>query len=346
MKLATNYLRSCISHMRQFNLKRIALTKTTKLIHIRIIFLIAILTIVIQPLKSHPTSTCTVDKWRLEIEALNDKIEQLFIRKNINMLVGLYADEFTYFPEYKPAIFKSNELKEFLTDWFKAANIKTYKKKIYQVEVYSGYVLEMGTFRFDYFAIDKKDKEYEGHYMILWKRNGSGRLSIVSETFGANKYIEPQDVPYASVKLVKSSVTPTPRVIDQIYTDVLAFDAIVLKAVAEGDGDARAKGFTEDAILMANFDSIRVGMEAIRPKMLKTYTMDVSYKVNHTYFRVYDLGEYVFVTSHYKGGWGDTINGGRFEGNISNLMKRNGNGKLLMHRQAGNRDSALVTSNQ
>jgi ketosteroid isomerase-like protein len=267
----------------------------------------------------------------------------LYIRKNINTLVGLYADEITYLPEYKPAIFEIKVLKEFLSDWFKASNIKAYKKKIYQVEVYSDYVLEMGTFRFDYLAIDNRHKEYEGHYMILWKQNESGGLSIVSETFGANKYIEPQDVPYASVKLLQSSFTPTPRVNNKLYTDIIAFDAIVIKAVAEGDGDARANGFTEDAILMSNFDSIRVGMEVIRPKMLKTYTRDVSFNVNHTYFRIYDLGEYVFVTSHYKGGWGDASNGGSFEGNMSNLMKRNGNGKLLMHRQAGNRDSALIT---
>ncbi len=314
----------------------------TRLHDLKIIFLIVIPIIVIHPLQSHATSIPTLDKWRLEIEAINKNIEQLYIAKNINTLIGLYAEEFTFSPEYKRAILEINVLKKFFTDWFNAANIKAYKKKISLVEVYSGYVLEMGTFRFDYFAIDKRQKEYEGHYMILWKRNGSGELKIVSETFGANEYIGPQDVPYASVQLAQSGFTPMHKVSNQIYDEVIAFDDIVLKAVAQGDGDVRANGFTEDAILMSTFDSIRVGIEVIRPKMLKTYTRDVSFNVNHTYFRIYDLGEYVFVTSHYKGGWGDTSNGGRFEGNMANLMKRNGNGKLLMHRQVGNRDSELV----
>jgi hypothetical protein len=83
-------------------------------------------------------------------------------------------------------------------------------------------------------------------------------------------------------------------------------------------------------------------MDAIRPKMLKTYTSSSAFIVKHTYNRIFDLGNYVFVNGHYKGGWGDTTNGGQFEGNMSNLMKRTKNGKLLMHRQAGNRDSRLI----
>src|SRR5690606_25681170 len=98
----------------------------------------------------------------------------------------------------------------------------------------------------------------------------------------------------------------------------------------------------KDAILMSNFDSIRVGMKAIRPKMLSTYNKNVSFKVKHTYFQMYNMGEYVFVTSHYKGGWGNERNGGRFEGNMTNLLKRTDNGNILMHRQAGNRDSELI----
>jgi hypothetical protein len=86
-------------------------------------------------------------------------------------------------------------------------------------------------------------------------------------------------------------------------------------------------------------------MENIRPKMLKTYTPKMPYIVKHYYNRVYDLGGYVFVVGQYKGGWGDSTKGGRCEGNMSNLLKRTKNGKLLMHRQAGNRDSKLVLFN-
>jgi hypothetical protein len=83
-------------------------------------------------------------------------------------------------------------------------------------------------------------------------------------------------------------------------------------------------------------------MDAIAKHMRKTYRPGTSFAVKHQYFKIYDLGDYVFINGHYKGGWGDSNNGGRFEGNMSNLMKRNGKGKLLMHRQLSNRDSELV----
>lgn len=305
---------------------------------IRNILLIVIPVSAIQELKSQDAFISSADRSRQEIEAINNNIGRLYITENIDTLISLYAEPLVVSPEYKPALLEINALKKFFTDWFKTADIKAYNKRIHSVEVYSGYVLEMGTFRLEYTITGKRQKEYEGHYMILWKRNGSGHLNIVSETFGANRYLEPEDVPYAGVPLEQSKFTPEHAVSQQVYADVIEFDAVVLKAVAEGDGDARANGFTEDAVLMSNFDSICVGMEVIRPKMLKTYTRDVSFDVKHTYCRIYDLGEYVFVNSHYKGGWGDTVNGGQFEGSMSNLMKRDKNGKLLMHRQAVNRD--------
>ncbi len=284
----------------------------------------------------------TDDKLRQEIEAINNRIEQLYLDQNIGSLVSLYAEELTFFPEYKPAIFETKNLTRFFTDWFNTGDIKAYKKKIYAVEIYDRYLLEIGTFKFNYASLRKPQGEYNGNYMILWKRNIGGDLRIVSETFGAEKNIDPRDVPYADVQIPQGSFVGNYSVSKQLQSEIEEFDAVVLEAVAEGDGDARAKGFTEDAILMGNSDTIRIGMEAIRLKMLKTYIPGTSYIVKHSYNRIYDLGDYVFINGHYKGGWGDSTNGGRFEGNMSNFMKRGENGKLLMHRQTGNRESLEV----
>jgi ketosteroid isomerase-like protein len=210
------------------------------------------------------------------------------------------------------------------------------------VDVYADHLLEIGTFSFQYSSTKNPPGEYKGNYMVLWKSDTDGKLRIVSETFGADTYIEPEVVPYAAVQVEKTNFTAIDHVNKQLIADVEAFDAVVLKAVATGDANARADGFTRDAILVSTFDSIHVGMETIRPKMLKTYTSTMSYLVKHYYNRIYDLGDYVFVVGQYKGGWGDSTKGGRFEGNMANLLKRTKTGKLLMHRQAGNRDSKLV----
>jgi ketosteroid isomerase-like protein len=281
----------------------------------------------------------------MELEATNNRIEQLYLTEDANALTSLYASQFTFFPEYKPAIFEIKVLNKFFKDWFTVGDVKIYKKKISAVEVYSDYLLELGTFSFHYSSIKNPQGDYKGNYMVLWKRANDGKLSIISETFGADTYIEPEVVPYEDVQVDETNFTAIDNVNKKLIAEIEEFDAVVLNAVANSDANARADGFTNDAILLSNFDSIRVGMENIRPKMLKTYTPNMSYIVKHYYNRIYDLGDYVFVVGQYKGGWGDSTKGGWFEGNMSNLLKRTKNGKLLMHRQAGNRDRKLVLFN-
>ncbi|MGC3943273.1 MAG: hypothetical protein QM762_01830 [Chryseolinea sp.] len=279
--------------------------------------------------------------WRAALESINNKTEQLYITEDAQALTNLYIEQLVFFPEYKPAIFETSVLTKFLKDWFASGDISEYKKKILFVEQYTDHVVELGTFTVHYSTTKNPQGEYSGHYMVLWKQYKAGKLSIVSETFGAEKYIEPEDVPYADVQVAKTTFAAIDKVNKKVIAEVEAFDAVVLNAVATGDGNARANGFTNDAVLLSAFDPIHVGMETIRPKMLKTYTPGVTFNVKHNYNRICDLGDYVYVAGQYKGGWGDTTNGGRFEGNMSSLLKRT-NGKLLMHRQAGNRDSALV----
>lgn len=277
------------------------------------------------------------EKLRTEIEAINNQIERLYLSKDVDSLINLYATQLTFFADYKPAIYESNTLKNFFRDWFITAPVTAYKKKILAVEVYSDHILEMGSFMLSYSLIQNTQKEYKGKYMILWKRDKKGKLSIVSETLGADSYVEPEAIPFADVPVKESSFIAHGNSNKQLLKEVEAFDEVLLKAVAEGDGDARAKGFTEDAVLMAQFDSIRIGMASIRPKMLNTYKPGSTYIVKHTYSSIIDLGDYIFVTANYKGGPADPKNGGPFEGKMCSLLKRT-EGKLLMHRQTGNRD--------
>ena len=246
--------------------------------------------------------TKNLDDLRIELETLNRRIEQLYLKEDVNALTSLYARQFTFFPEYKPAIFEIKALNEFFKDWFTVGDVKLYKKKISAVDVYSDHLLEVGTFSFHFSSIKNPQGEYKGNYMVLWKRDNDGKLSIVSETFGADTYIEPEVVPYAEVHVEETNFTAIDNVNKKLIAEIEEFDAVVLKAVANGDGNARAEGFTKDAILLPNFDSILVGMENIRPKMLKTYTPNTSYIVKHYYNRIYELGDYVFVVGQYKGG--------------------------------------------
>lgn len=281
----------------------------------------------------------------IEIKKINEKIEQAALNKMADSVVSFYIEDLTFFAEYKPALFDARSLKAFYNDWFRMANISAYKKKTVTVETISNYLLEIGNFQLNYSSVPDSLREYTGKYMMLWKRDGQGRLRIVSEAFGSDKYISADQVPYADVEVKETSLVSKNEVPGAVYVEVEAFNAGVIKAVVEGNGNARAAGFTKDGIYMPHFDTTLMGMEAIKPYMLKTYKPGGGLFVKLTFNRIYDLGDYIFVNGHFKGGWGNAAHGGTFEGNMSNLMKRQKNGLLLMHRQIGNNDRKDATLN-
>ena len=275
---------------------------------------------------------------KAEVETINERIEHFYLNEDTDSLIGLYSEKFTFFPEYKSAILETKSLKKFYKDWFNVVDNMIYKKVIYKVETFSDCVLEIGNFSLTYSTTQHSKNNYTGKYMIMWKRNAKMKLNILSEAFGSDKFIGPENVPYAGVQIKESYVLDKNIVSNELRPEIEEVDKILTKAVVEGNGKARADGFTKDGIYMPHFGSILDGMDVLVPYMMKTYTPGSKLYVRNTYREIFNLGEFIFINGHFKGGWGDPINGGTFEGNMSNLMKRNENGKLLMYRQLANND--------
>jgi ketosteroid isomerase-like protein len=279
-----------------------------------------------------------------EFDALHERMNSWYLDRNVDSLVSLYVDEPAFLPEYKSPIFSKEGVNTFYKNWFGDSPVLGVEKELYALEVYGDHVLELGNVKITH--NDRMDslRVYDAHYMILWQLTNGG-LKILSEAIGSQSYLEVHDVPWAHVQDHSNPRIATEDVSAKIMNEVSAVHAVVIKAVAEGDGETRANGFTMDAILLPNFETIYRGMDAIRPRMLKTYHPGVSFKVKHTFNRLWDLGDHVFVVGQYAGGWGDKKNGGYFRGNMSSLLKRTEDG-LRTHRELTNRDSALILYGQ
>lgn len=275
---------------------------------------------------------------KAELEDINKRIEIFYSKESFDSLAELFAKEFIFMPEYKSAIAEIKTLKAFYRDWFNTVEIINFKKNIYKVEVYGDYILEIGNFSLIYSTQANQKNDYTGKYMAMWKHDANKRLRILSEAFGSDKYIEAKNVPYARVEVKNSFVLNTNMVSDKVSKEIEEIDKTLTKAVTEGNGKARADGFMKDGIYMPHFGEILEGMDTLLPYMLKTYNPDAKLYVRNTYQEIFDLGEFVFLSGHFKGGWGDTISGGKFEGNMSNLFKRNEDGDLKMYRQLANND--------
>ncbi len=161
------------------------------------------------------------------------------------------------------------------------------------------YVLEIGNFNLAWSAKPGEKKNYNGKYMIMWKRDASGRLKIISEAFGSDKFIKPDEIPYASVE-VKENRKPDTNILSQkLLPEIEEFDKGVVKAVLTGDSEARANEFTTDGIYMPHFDPMQVGMEKLKPYMIRTYTHSTITEVRDTFREIFDTGDFVFPGGHF-----------------------------------------------
>ena len=269
-----------------------------------------------------------------ELERINSRIEAAYSKGRVDSLLDLYDTACTYLPEYKATIYEKQDLRKFFTNWFKTDTIASYSKKIYSVEDIDGYVLEIGTFVLTSSKNGVPAPAYAGKYMIMWKRYSSTSLKILSEAFGSDKHVSPQDIPYAGVEVPDRRPLDSDDVSQALQPAIEAFDSGVVKAVMTGDGAARAAEFTADGIYMPHFDPMQIGMEMLKPYMLKTYRPNNAFKyVKDTFREIFTTPAYVFLVGHFKVGFANGSTTGSFEGNMVNLMKWNTAGQLLMYRQ-------------
>lgn len=273
-----------------------------------------------------------------EISGLNSELSAFYTSAKIDRITSLYWDGLVYFPEYKPAILSKKQLSKFLSGWFRDKPVSAFSKTIAKIETGGNHVLEIGNF-----SITSSTSVYSGKYMVVWQQDNKGKLKILAEAFSADKYLESEQVPYASVTVENPGFPNQFQVPENLKAEVFQYNDQVIKEVVSGDGNARAAGFDPDGIYMPHFEKPLIGMQNLKPYMLETYKPGGSLFVRHSYYRMLDFGETVLVCGHFDGGWGKPDDGGRFSGNMLNYMKRSANGKLLMHCQLVNNDQKTVS---
>lgn len=275
---------------------------------------------------------------RTELERMNRRIRTAYLNRDVNLLTGFYADSFILMPEYKPAIGSRKGLSAFYNGWFRTVKNTAYDKRIDKAERYGNYLLETGTFQLQYDSGRIAARQYAGNYMIMWKRDTKGKLKIMAELFGSDSYLTARDVPYAHVQVKDSLIEKEQQVSQLLLPEVIAFDSALVRSIRNGDGRARAEAFSIDGLYSPHFSRPVEGMAALLPYLVSVYRPEARLYAQHTYREWFHTDSVVFLTGHFRGGWGDAQNGGTFEGNMFNLLQRDGAGILRMHRQIANND--------
>lgn len=289
------------------------------------------------------TSDVAADRATKMLTEVNHNLEELLLNKQIQPLIDFYDQHAVVFAEYKSAMTEQTTIEHFYTDWLSLVDISAFKKIIYEVQVFRGYLLEVGTIHLSYSHTINKAEEtiYHGKYMVFWQQGNEGQWRILSEIFGSETYLTPEEVPYAKVTIKECEMSENLNVDPELWSRVNNLNEQVIKDVEAGDGDKRSRDFTDDGIYMPHFERMLVGIEQIRPYMLKTYKPENAVYVKHRYYKIVDLQTHMLVLGHFDGGWKNSESSGTFQGNMFNLRKRDEQGKWLMHRQMSVNDRGI-----
>ncbi len=267
------------------------------------------------------------------IKELSAQLTRYAQDEDVTSLLSLYDSDVSYLPQYKFGIFKKNDLQHFYANWLSSTKITNFKREIANIDFFSNRAIEIGNFIMVYQNLKKEESEYHGKYMVVWKEDKEG-YKIEAECYGSSEYIPIERVPYYTVN-VPETVSPQ-RSSDQDAVDheILALNSEVITHVEAGNGEGRAEGYHHEGIYMPNFSKMLMGIDSIRPFLMRTYTPDSNFFVDHSFYDIEEIDkDHVMVVGHFKGGWNRPNDQGLFGGNMLNIRKRNDTGKLVMYRQ-------------
>lgn len=279
------------------------------------------------------------------IQANNKELGVLFTQGKVDELVNFYVDEPNVMFELKPAIFNRHDLFTFYQHYFKKNSVDTYKKEILEVLPVEGYIIELGRVSQQSTALHnkKQKKHYVAKYLTLWQQV-NGKYKIHSEIFNSIQALSPEELPYSDLKVIETKKTMylPDNIDDKLYGVIERVNADALRAVNIGDPLARTDGFSDKVIVGRIGKDWLMSKDLLEPEIHKVYIPENRIHAWHRYYAAVDLGQYIFIVGHFKGGFGDRNTGGAFEGNFIILYEQSRDGRWRIFRELATNDRVTI----
>jgi ketosteroid isomerase-like protein len=282
-----------------------------------------------------PISSIIKENIKSQIQQLNEKQSQAYLNSDKVRLMQMYATDAVCLPEYHSPLYQKADIEQYFTKFFQNAQIELFKKEIYEVTLMGNMISEIGTYQ-----LKQKSKEtINGKYLIIWEKDKNGVLKINAEAWGAVKYIDRNQVPYAQNPRIESIPNIKVRASQKIIKELAQQNDFINQTVAGRDGGRHAEAFSDDAIFMHYYQPMIIGKENIKTYLIGHESPNV--KLDSLQIRaskIQDLGRFVIEHGYYSVNWSDGTNGGKSIGKSINIWKRDENGVLKVYRQMVNHD--------
>ncbi|WP_128414762.1 DUF4440 domain-containing protein [Flavobacterium sp. Root186] len=274
-----------------------------------------------------------------KLKAVNSRIADSFLHNDSNVIVQYYDDAAPVcMPEYHKALYTKEDIKSYYQQWLTNFKINAYKRDIFEVQLLDNYGIEIGIFNIDEVNDKGSALVYDGKYLNVWKIEKDGKLTLISEIWGANKPIEGTN--FASIKTNESD-TPKPAVKKALESEVNKRNERIAELVTKREGEKHAvEFFTKDAIYLTYDTPMFIGLENIKPYFVEHekpngVSIDsISIKAS----RIIPVKNFVIEYGYYyvDVSWDNKKGRAIVTGKSINLWKRDENGILMLYRQMVN----------
>lgn len=273
-----------------------------------------------------------------KLKDINNQIAASFLHNDSSVIIKYYDEkEPVCMPEYHKALYTKENIKSYYQQWLSSFKINAYKRDIYEVQLLDNYAIEIGTFNIN--AVNEKSPlMYDGKYLNVWKIAKDGKLTLISEIWGANKAIDGANFSFIKTK---ESEIPKPKVNKTLENEVNKRNQRIAELVTNREGEKHAdEFFTKDAIYLTYDSPMFIGIENIKPYFVEHekpngVSIDsISIKAS----RMIPINNFVIEYGYYyvDVSWDNKKGKATVTGKSTNIWKRDENGTLMLYRQMVN----------
>jgi ketosteroid isomerase-like protein len=272
-------------------------------------------------------------RYKKILTAINAKLTQAIIKKDISTLMTGYDANAVCMPEYHNTLFGKQAIRKYYSKWLDSATVSSFQKEIHEIKRMKNMLVTSGTFNESFIKAGQAPFVYKGKYMQVWKIEKNERVSLVSEIWGAVDNIDRSHLPLSQSVTPDTANFPHPTItpaLEAVSTRNKHLADLILKR----DGGPMADFYTKDAIYMPYYSPMLIGYKDIKDYYIKHEDPNVGIdKVLINASGIIDLGTYILVNGYYDVNWRAGGDSGIVTGKSINVWKREPEGKLLLYRQ-------------
>ncbi|HMG92682.1 MAG TPA: nuclear transport factor 2 family protein [Chryseolinea sp.] len=257
------------------------------------------------------------------------------------LITVYYADEIRLMPAFQKTIMSKGNALVYHKAFSARFDINEYEREAIETLDLGARVVETGLFTMK-LKLRSSGKEYEvnGKYQDIWKKLENNKLSLITQAWNHNDRTEiDEHFRFVEVPAVQTAFQTHVPVNSNISFELAALNKLLEVCIIQGDNKVWSQFYTDDVILIANFNPIQQGRKAVEKYLEEEVNgMPVFEKLDIRNDEIDYLGAYVIEYASHVANWRYGESSGVNTGKNIRIWRREPDGSLKMFRQIGSYD--------